>query len=52
LITQISGGTQAAVLSQSLARQQEASVYNVAELRVGLNPQAGHDPILLWFVST
>jgi leucyl aminopeptidase (aminopeptidase T) len=40
LITQISGGAQARVLSQDLAEQQDANVYNVAELGVGLNPKS------------
>jgi leucyl aminopeptidase (aminopeptidase T) len=39
-ITQISGGAQARVLSRNLAEQQDANVYNVAELGVGLNPKA------------
>jgi leucyl aminopeptidase (aminopeptidase T) len=39
-ITRITGGTQARILRQNLAGQQDPKVYNVAELGVGLNPQA------------
>jgi leucyl aminopeptidase (aminopeptidase T) len=39
-ITHIEGGTQADVLRQNLAAQEDANVYNIAELGVGLNPEA------------
>lgn len=39
-ITHIRGGAQASVLRRNLAEQRDANVYNVAELGVGLNPQA------------
>jgi leucyl aminopeptidase (aminopeptidase T) len=39
-ITHIEGGTQADVLRQNLAAQEDPKVYNIAELGVGLNPQA------------
>jgi leucyl aminopeptidase (aminopeptidase T) len=39
-ITRIEGGTQARALRENLAAQGDPHVYNVAELGVGLNPQA------------
>jgi len=39
-ITEIDGGAQASVLRKDLAGQRDPFVYNVAELGVGLNPQA------------
>jgi 2,5-dihydroxypyridine 5,6-dioxygenase len=39
-ITHIEGGTQAEVLRANLASQNDPNVYNIAELGVGLNPQA------------
>jgi leucyl aminopeptidase (aminopeptidase T) len=39
-ITRIDGGWQASTLRQDLAEQQDPNVYNIAELGVGLNPQA------------
>ncbi|RMF87844.1 MAG: leucyl aminopeptidase, partial [Nitrospinota bacterium] len=40
VITHIEGGAQAEVLRQNLAAQEDPHVYNIAELGVGLNPQA------------
>ena len=39
-VTEIEGGAQAEVLRDNLAAQRDPLVYNVAELGVGLNPQA------------
>lgn len=39
-ITKITGGAQAVTLRKSLEEQNDPNVYNIAELGVGLNPQA------------
>jgi leucyl aminopeptidase (aminopeptidase T) len=47
MITEITGGIQAKMLKDNLEKQNDPMVYNIAELGVGLNPQARMCGIML-----
>lgn len=47
MITEIDGGIQAKMLKDSLQKQNDPMVYNIAELGIGLNPQARMCGIML-----
>lgn len=47
VITTISGGAQADILKESLARKNDPNVYNIAEVGIGLNPKCRFTGIML-----